>query len=62
MSKYDFECDCDAPKTIVLLKVPKDAVDSLNYKNYMSKNLICEKCKKETLEVMEFEYGTHFPE
>ena len=62
MSNYDFECDCDAPKTIVLLKVPKDAVDSLNYKNHMSKNLICEKCKKETLEVMEFEYGTHFPE
>lgn len=60
--KFDFECDCDAPKTVVILKVPKDAVDSLNYKNNMSKNLLCEKCKKDTLEVMKYEYGTHFPE
>lgn len=60
--KFDFECDCNAPKTIVLLKVPKDAQDSLNYKNNMSRNLLCEECKQEALEVMKYEYGTHFPE
>ena len=30
-TKYDFECDCDAEKTVILLKVPSDAVDILNY-------------------------------
>ena len=61
-TKYDFECDCDAEKTVILLKVPSDAVDILNYENKMSKNLLCKKCKDEVLEVMECEYGTHFTE
>jgi hypothetical protein len=60
--KYDYECDCKEEKQVVLLKVPKDAIDSLNYKNLMSTNLICEKCKKEYLEVMDCEYGTYFPD
>lgn len=60
-TNYDFECSCDAEKFIVLLKVPSDAVDILNYKNKMSKNLLCIECKEEALEVMEIEYGTKFP-
>ena len=60
--KFDFECDCDAPKSVVLIKIPKNAIDSLNYKNNMSKNLICESCKKAALEFQISEYGTLFPE
>jgi hypothetical protein len=54
--KYDFECTCDAEKLVVLLRVPSDAVDVLNYKNKMSKNLLCQKCMDEAIEVMEIEY------
>jgi|TARA_B100001093_G_scaffold374670_1_gene359641 hypothetical protein len=61
-SQYDFECSCNAEKFTVILKVPSDAVDVLNYKNKMSKNLLCQQCKDEALEVMQFEYNTHYPE
>jgi len=54
--KYDFECTCYAEKLVVLLRVPSDAVDVLNYKNKMSKNLLCQKCMDEAIEVMEIEY------
>ena len=60
-TNYDFECSCDAEKFIVLLKVTSDAVDILNYKNKMSKNLLCIECKDEALEVIKIEYGTKFP-
>ena len=61
-SKYDYECDCKAEKFVVLLKVPSDAVDVLNYKNKMSKNLLCKKCKDDAFDVMEIEYGGYYPE
>ncbi len=59
---YDFKCDCDAPKSVVFIKIPKNAIDSLNYKNNMSKNLLCESCKKQAFEFQISEYGTLFPE
>lgn len=62
ISKYDFECDCEEEKFVVLLRVPSDAVDILNYENKMSKNLLCQKCKDEALEVMDIEYGSYYPE
>ena len=61
-SKYDFECDCKEEKFVVLMRVPSDAVDILNYENKMSVNLLCEKCKNDALEVLDIEYGGHYPE
>lgn len=60
-TNYDFECSCDAEKFIVLLKVPSDAVDILNYKNKMSKNLLCIECKEEALEVWRLNMEQNFP-